>query len=209
MERIEQFRNNCVLVALKEVSGKSDAEILAAVRRHNYKNNKGMYQDDYMKAGRELGMEFGESKYCTFLYADEFSTMRSNGNFNIPRVTLSAVAKKLNKGTFLVRTNRHVLVIRDGRVIDKNWTRTPSLGRAAIDYTEVKNAYQAEKTGVLKVARRNSRKFGTRAYTIGQQAFDYIRNNPKATAADVLKNCPGYKANWLAWDLKRGNIVEA
>jgi len=61
---------------------------------------------------------------------------------------------------------------------------------------------------VLKVARRNSRKYGTSAWVIGQRAFDYIRVNPKATAEDVLKNCPGYKKNWLAWDMKRGNIVE-
>ena len=206
MERIEHYRNNCTLVALKEISGKSDAEILAAVRRNNYKNNQGMYQDDYLRAGRELGMIFGENKYCTTLFVDQFEGNVSI-KYNIPRITLSAILKKLGKGTFLVRTPRHVLVVRDGKMVDKNFYR-PKLGRSAIDYTEVKNAYQAPKLGVLKVARENSRKRGTRPWIIAEKVFNYIKANPKATAAEVLKVSPGYSQSWLNWDLKRGNIVE-
>jgi hypothetical protein len=208
MEKITDYRNNCVLVALKEVSGKDDAEIFRAVRNHNYKNNGGMYQSDYMKAATELGIEMSDVRSCYSLFADQFNEMRSRGNFNIPsRTTLTAVLKKLNKGTFLVRTPGHILVIRDGRVVDKNFYK-PRLGRSTVDYVEVLNAHQEKKVGGLKAVRRNSRRYGTRAYTIGQQAFDYLAKNPTATAADVLRNCPGYKRNWLDWDIKRGNIVE-
>ena len=203
METIRMFRNNCTLVAIKEVTGADDAAVLAAVRKHNYKDNHGMYADDYMAAARDLGIKFGEMK-PTFQLLPTAGTI---SGWSAKRPTLKAVIAKLTKGTFFVRTRRHVLVVRDGAVIDHNWSK-PSLGRETFDYVEVLNAHKPVKTGVLKVARRNSRKYGTSAWVIGQRAFDYIRANPKATAEDVLKNCPGYKKNWLAWDMKRGNIVE-
>jgi hypothetical protein len=209
-ETIGQYRNNCTLVAIKEVSNKPDAEILAAFRRHNYKNNKGMWQDDYLKAGRELGLQFGETKSVWTLRVAERNELKEVGKDTFKfrySMTIGQVLKYLAKGTFLLRIRSHLLVVRDGKVVDLNFYK-PKLKRQAVDFTEVLNAYQPEKKGFLKLARGNVRRAGSKNYTICQEAVDYLRNHKDVTAEELLKNCKLYHRGYLNWDIKRGNIVE-
>jgi hypothetical protein len=208
METIMQFRNNCTLVAIKEITGADDAAVLAAVRKHNYKNNQGMYASDYMAAANDLGIKFGEMK-STLNFA------RANGpsaGYAMPKhPTLGVVASHLKKGTFLVRTKRHVLVVRDGKIVDTNWNK-PSLRRDTFDYVEVLNPHAPEKKGFLKSARRAGAgcKYGSKNWHICKAAHDYLATHKDVTAKELLDNCSdkGFHRAYLNWELKRGNIVE-
>lgn len=204
-ENISGYRNNCVLVALKEVSGKSDDEIMSAVRRCNYKNDKGMYYEDYMRAARLLGVEIGEQRW-------HYDLQRISGD-QFKRLTLAATIKQfLQRGTWLVRTDRHVFVVRDGKLIDRNWHRSASLGRRLVDITEVKNAFVAKLDGFVRVVRRTPRRPGTKAFRKFQDLRHFLDMYPKTTKDQLLNHFAqftdggGYDATDFAWDLKRGNV---
>jgi hypothetical protein len=208
METIMQFRNNCTLVAIREITGRSDDAVLAAVRKHGYKDNQGMYANDYMNAAKDLGIKFGEMK-STLNFAKANSSTASY--MTVKRPTLGVVASQLKKGTYLVRTHRHVLVVRDGKVVDTNWNK-PSLRRETFDYVEVLNAHAPEKKGFLKSARRAGAgcKYGSKNWHICKAAHDYLATHTNVTANELLKNCSdkGFHRAYLNWELKRGNIVE-
>lgn len=210
MENIFHYRNNCTLVALKEITGATDDAIMEAVRRNNYKNNDGMYQNDYHKAANQLGIKLGEVRHAYNYMIDERRAAASSGSsYSVGslNMTIKTFLQKMKKGCYLVRTQRHVFVVRDGVLIDTNWNKS-SLGRHIVDFTEVINPFVKEKTGKLKLVRqRNQRK--KRAGLIGEEMIKFFRSkNLICSKEELLNSVPGYKGNWLAWDIKRGNIVE-
>src|SRR5262245_48845540 len=120
MEQIWQKRNNCVLVMLKELTGKSDEEIFAAVRRHNYRDNHGMYQHDYLKAATELGMKFGEIRWGHDLHRFVPTSISLNVDERFAlrgKITISKFLKYIKTGTYMVRSPGHVFVVRDGKLL--------------------------------------------------------------------------------------------
>lgn len=208
MENIYNYRNNCTLVALKEITGATDDAIMETVRRNNYRNNDGMYQNDYHNAARQLGIKLGEVKHAYSYMSDQRKAAGQIYGFGTLNMTVKTFLQKMKTGCFLVRTQRHVFVVRDGVLVDTNWNKS-SLGRHVVDFTEVLNPFQKAKIGKLKLVRyRNQRK--KRAGEIGQAMINFFRTktNMITTKEELLKSVPGYKSNWLAWDIKRGNIVE-
>src|SRR4249920_263076 len=119
-EKISDYRNNCVLVALKEVSGKDDADILRGVRQFGYRNNKGMYQSDYHRAAHVIGIQLGKPIYS-------YDLKLHQGTMEAKAATLTDVVKKFDKGVFIVTTSGHAFVLRNGVLVDRNFTRRPAL----------------------------------------------------------------------------------
>lgn len=201
---ISDKRNNCVLVALKEVTGKDDAVILAAVRKRGYRDNRGMHQHDYHRAASDLGIDLGPP-------IDAWNLRRRLNLPTIGSLTLRRVIRHfLQEGTWLVRTRCHVFVVRNGRLIDKNWS-TSSLGRKVVDVTRVVNPHVAEKQGFVRVLRPRCRRRGTAAWQRFEDMRLYLDKNPHTTKEELLSQCAGkgdsgYDATDFAWDLSRGNI---
>jgi hypothetical protein len=200
MERIAHYRNNCVLVAIKEVSGRDDVDILAAVRKHGYKNNHGMWKHDYDKALTDLGMELGSTiqaydlrKVCG---ADQFKPITL-------RTVLSYLKRKT--GVWMVRVRGHVFTIREGRLVDTN-IRKAALGRRIVDITEVLNPYRPVISGLVTYARSiNPKRFGSSSYSRFHEMMNYVRTHGPVKK-EVLFEKTSYHSGDYRFDLERGNI---
>ena len=200
-ECLGDYRNNCVLVALKEVSGRPDHDIFDAVRRHNYKNNRGMYKDDYMAAAADLGIATEPSIYVSSLRWSEKPT--------VARV----IRALLQEGTWLVRTIGHILVVKNGRLIDKNMSK-PRLGRRVVDVTRVLNPHVPQKSGYVRVVRHACRRRGTTARARFNEMAAFLARHPRTTRQELLAAVDNsytgvlrsYDAVDFEWDLSRGNI---
>ena len=201
MGAIDGFRNNCTLVAVREVCGRNDEEILAAFRRHGYRDNHGMYPEKYHAAAKELGVEFGPVKYAIQI----IPIASVEGYRRRPR-TIFRVLKALPRGTFFVSTRGHVLVVRDGVVVDPNWKGRAAMGREVVSVVEVLNAVKKTVQGFIKVARPNVRRRTPAARLRWWKLQKYLIEHPTATYEDVRKHTDYPKID-LDWDLRRGNLI--
>lgn len=204
-ERITDYRNNCVLVAIKEVTGLPDAEIFKAVRRHGYKNDHGMYQHDYHVALQELGTQLEKVKYQELIAG---APAKATSIRSLHGLTINRALRFLRHGVYLVTTRSHVLVVRDGKLVDHNYRWRSALGRTVYGVWRVLNPHMPVKTGKLRVVRQNTRRRNTRTWHAYEEAKNLIGHLEGPTRERLLAYCKIYNAIDLAWDIKRGNIVE-
>lgn len=195
-ETIAAMRNNCVLRALQHVSGKTDAEIFEAVRRHGYRDHHGMFQHLYHRAADDLGIKL------------DFETA---GWRDYKPQTLGSFLRRVKDGTYFVRVKGHLLVVENGRLVDKNYRHRPALKRHIIDVYKVLNPVARAAGEFIKVIRGNPRRFGTAAWQRYEVMRAYLRGNDNVTKKDLLKGTAhldyAYRINDYTWDLKRGNII--
>lgn len=205
-ESIHQYKNNCVLVAIKEVSNLDDATILMAVRRHGYRNDRGMHQRNYMLAMSELGVRLGQLVSPPIEYelcgSDDGWSRRSRR----PRGSSLAelLGSALSRGVHLVRTRGHLLVVRDGRLVDRNFRHRPSLKRLVVDYVEVLNPHRPEVRGHVRVVRQYRKQTGRLARF--KAMADFVGLHPNGVTRDQVLASTPYTVTDFAWDLRRGNI---
>lgn len=200
MERITYFQNNCTLVAIKEVSNRSDEDILVAVRKQGYKNNHGMWQHQYHAALADLGIKLGQP-------VSAYSLRMICGADQFKPITLSTVLRYLKSktGVWLVRTQGHVFTVREGMLVDTNM-RKARLGRRVVDVTEVLNPFVPTLKGLVDYARSiNPKKFGSFSYSRFHEMMNYIRLNGP-TKKEVLFEKTKYHAGDYRFDLERGHI---
>jgi len=202
-DTINGKRNNCVLVALREVSNLSDEVILAAVRKCGYKENQGMYSHQYLKAAEILGISVEASKYAWDLFPANGDGSRF---FSPSKCSLSKVLPQIADGVYLVRVNGHLLVSRFGRLVDHNYSRQAGLGRRVIDVMRVNNPFVKKVEGFVSCVRNNPRQFGTGAHERYAEMRRWLALYPKTTK-EVLLEKTSYRKEDYAWDLRRGNIV--
>lgn len=195
-ETIRSKRNNCVLRALKYVSGKTDAEIFEAVRRYGYKDHDGMYQDKYHAAARDLGIVL------------DFKTSGWRDN---KFLTLGKTLRLLKDGTYFVRVKGHLLVVENGLLVDKNYRYRPALKRRVIDVYKVLNPVARAAGKFIKLIRPNPRRLGSAAWYRYENMKVFLRMNENVTKKALLKALKNeryaYRSNDLAHDLRRGNII--
>ena len=198
MECIGQYANNCVLVAIKEISGRSDEDILTAVRRYGYKENHGMHCENYDRAIKDLGIECGKR-------IGMYEMMMTSGEERFTPITVSKILKRLQRGCWLVRTRGHLFVVRAGRLVDPNFRRRAALGRHVVDIVEVFNPYSPKVKGLVTYHRSNPKKFLSASWKRYQEMVEYIKKYGPIEKEILFKNT-SYHAGDYRFDLERGNI---
>lgn len=215
-ENIYNYRRNCTLVAAKIITNKSCDEIMKAARAVGYKNDHGLYDDQWMRMYVALGAKLGPTKHSW----DFRPPSVGDSWIKYAGITVNSMLKLLKKGTYLVTTTGHIFVVRDGQLVDPNYNRKPALGRHVTKVIEVLNPHVPEVKGILRLARPNNRQRGTRAWFAYRQMAN-ILGSGKFTKQQLLDRCASevaygdngqpigirYNATDLAWDIKRGNVV--
>lgn len=135
-DTIDSKRNNCTLVAVREVSRLPDDQILAAFRRFGYRDHKGFNSYGYISACGALGLQItqidrrslsieGRAEYVfrkrpySFGEGDEDEDRIEARNPNT-RITLGMFCRQRKEGVFLVQVSGHLLVVRGGQIVDHN-----------------------------------------------------------------------------------------
>lgn len=199
-EQISRFRNNCTLVAIKEVTRKPDAEIIQAARKNGYVNDKGMRNSQWINAARQLGLELKEvaikpdgahgrlvqyERYNS--YYDQHMTCQ---RWLSPNFTLGEFIKEYPKGTFLISVMGHALVVRDGKVVDHNRWGNFGFRRRMVSAHLVLNPpeLKIEFTPYLMIPRKAVKRRGTAAYMRFIEAIEYLNSQPNVTIEMLTKN---------------------
>lgn len=222
--KIDDLRANCTLVAARIITGKSDEEILKAARsdKVKYVDNRGLHNWQWTELYLMLGAQLGKGMY-THELRDKIPGSRrkdEDGWTRYAGITISKVMDVLKVGTYLVTTRSHIFVIADGKLMDPNYGKA-ALGRNVTQVIEVLNPHRAERIGKLKLARGNKRQRGTRAWFAYEQMRRILVNGP-LTRQQLLDRCANevayghnnepvtirYNSTDLAWDIRRGNVVE-
>lgn len=199
-ELIRSKRNNCVLVALKDVSGKTDAEIFAAVRKHGYRDDRGMYTENYHRAAADLGLFLGSERH----YWDLACVAGSTG----PRhITVRQCVKMFPKGAYFLKTRGHVFVLRDGIVSDPNWAHRGGMARKVFSVTEILNPHVPEVKGLVCLVRPMVRRRTPGARERWAKVLRFFERVPtwECTPERLLRET-GYRKLDFDWDLKRGHL---
>jgi hypothetical protein len=216
--KIDELRGNCTLIAARVISGKSDEEILRVARssKVNYVDHRGLHNWQWTNLYLGLGMQLGKAMY-THELRDKIPGSRGKDEFGWTRyagITISKVLEILPEGTHLVTTMSHIFVIQDGKLIDPNFNRA-CLGRRVTQVVQVLNPHIQERKGLLRLRLPgNKRRRGTRAHRVYEEMKMILRQ--PMTRDELLSGCAraagtggdAYNATDLAWDIKRGNIVE-
>ena len=182
MEKIDNFTNNCTLIAVREVTRLSDEEILTAFRKVGYVDNKGMRNSQWTKAAQMLG--------CKLSKVD--NRYDKVGQSWRERMTLAMFCREYPYGTYFVSVSGHALVIRDGKIIDHNYGMTWSPSRKVVFAHRVVNAPEVnvELTEFLEIpypgAKKNWTKSGMRFWC----AASFIRDRGDVTLEDILRETP-------------------
>jgi hypothetical protein len=106
MYRLDDYKNNCCAVALHEVSGKSEDEVIRAclTRSKIFGRGRGMYDHEWTQAMTDLGLD----SQCIIKWR--------TGN-----LTLKQFCDENPTGVHIVQVKRHLMVVRDGEIVDPNW----------------------------------------------------------------------------------------
>lgn len=233
--KIDHLRSNCTLVAAREVTGKSDEEIIAAFLARGYKWNKGTHASVYINAIRDLGFTVERTVVAKEGEKDRLKfTGRTNmwGNevyrYERAALTVGAFAKKHKRGTFVVSDGGHAFVIRDGIVVDPNLERRGAMRRRKlVDAYKVVDAAPSRKLvetrlkrnadpyvkfapvrGKLRPAEALARHFYLKkAFGDGAvREFGKPVIPVKVRLSEIVANTP-YTRGDAAWDIRRGRLI--
>lgn len=124
MGLIDKFKNNCALVAARDLTQKPDDEIVLAFLHEGWLPNTGCYEQTILKALSRLNVSMSQ-----------VAVPRGNGNGARSYGNTNYFRWNNQSGTFLVLTPTHAFVMRDGVIVD------PNIGRERLK-ARVINAYQ-------------------------------------------------------------------
>jgi hypothetical protein len=103
-------------VAIKEVMSVPDSAILDVAKSHGYEENEAFDADAWIRTAKDLGLR---------LKTAEYKVIEGNSTNKKPkRMTLAKVRDTYPTGTYLVRLYDHVLVLREGQIVDTNFDIT-------------------------------------------------------------------------------------
>lgn len=188
-DTIDSFSNNCTLVAARELTGLPDETILRVWREHGYQDHGGMWDRDWVPALRDLGLRLVQK-----------STWRLN-NRRAPHPTLAQFVSDHPEGVWIAGTSSHVMVVRDGRIVDPNYRR-PGTRRLIRRAWLVLNAAPPRRGSRLVVAsnpKRGASRFRLRTAQV------YLDAHPDATLEQVYE-CTHYEPRDYRHDLRRGIV---
>lgn len=235
-KKIEQFANNCTLVAVREVTGRSDEEIIRAFEEKGWKRGHGFATVRYVAIVKNV---FGHSvkevdttipgrkmldSWVT--YTDSWGDRRERFTRSY-KMTLAMFSKNYPTGTYLITVPGHALVVRDGRVIDPNYSKV-GMSRRVISAFLIEDAapsYYA-RSQVVPLGRGEDplvRFVGVSQRSVSQDPYyreneallqflrendaSWLRDNLKPVRLSTLIEKTRYLRRDAAWDILRGRLV--
>lgn len=202
---ISDFRNNCTLVAARELTGRPDAEIMHAFLEYaNWTPGNGCYQHNVLSTLRLLG---AQTKDITLNWR----------KFQEP--TLGQFCADYPQGSFYVSVRGHALVVRDGHIIDPNYSGRLAKRRRVLCAVQILNPPPSPVTlpprqltrGSDPVVRMQSMPSNARSGYRSKSAVRYriaFQNHGKQDIRlSVLTTQTAYTRADAAYDIKHGHLV--
>lgn len=233
---ISQLRNNCTLVAVKEVTGLPDEVIVKAFLAAGYVPHKGTMVHQYMRVLTNLGFKHEDvrtSKHVS-MYVERRDGYDTVFSANVAFwMTLGQFVREYPKGVFVVRQNGHAFVVREGRIVDPNAAKgaRKHLRRRIIDAFRISDPASTtygKDVGIetYKLKRGDNpivyfrhmgsdRRRGTKGYAMEVQARHYISYTMLHAAGspvygvrlnDLVRETT-YSRSYAAYDLSRGILA--
>lgn len=116
-------RNDCVVRAISNATGKDYSEVHAVLKKHGRKDRKGTQWHTSIAAMKELGMEgvaIGNGQSAKFMARQGKMERHEKG------VTLGKLLKDLPRGRFVVYIRGHALAVVNGEIIDTGLNKVNS-----------------------------------------------------------------------------------
>lgn len=218
MGAIDALKNNCVPVALREVTGLDDNVIISALINEGWTPGEGCHTHRYLKALKKLDVV---ARPLTELKSKERSAkvkalrtegggriLRSNNpiwkNHHYEKLTLGEFCKQHPVGVFIVGVERHLLTVRDGVIYDPNVRR--GARRRVRDAHEIMNPAHKKPGAYVKFMRgvglngRNGPRY-ERRFEAMNFCFQQFR-----TVSDLLTHTKYTRAD-LNRDIRKGNVI--
>lgn len=95
---LDDLESACAALALREASGADDLVVLEALREEGWTEGDGAWTEQWYAAARTLGLRLTRAGYAG--------------------LTLRQLCRREPLGLWLVETHNHLLVVRDGEVVD-------------------------------------------------------------------------------------------
>lgn len=108
-------RNDCVVRAISNVSGKYYDEIHAVLKKHGRKDCRGTYWETSEKALRSLGYK---AVYIGTSRAAKYYGMYRSQPYESKNKTLQTLVNDLPRGKFVVFIRGHATALIDGKIVD-------------------------------------------------------------------------------------------
>lgn len=209
--KIEDFRNNCVLVALKEATRLPDQVLLKTALNFNWTPNQGIEDVKTLAILKELGFTVSQRSDVIMNLArvDTYWNGKKCGfSMKFGRATLARVADQLMNGTYLVTTKDHMLVVRDGVVIDTNYSWTRGSRRRITQVYHVVNAPEIPQGEYVEIVRKlpwrdNARR--RRYYDMQNFVWRQKQAGVRVTPDVIFANTSYTQADF-SYDLRLGNV---
>lgn len=223
MKTIDQYANNCTLVAVREISGRSDEEIIDGFLKKGWRPGRGAYTYQYYGVLSDLGIEMervntvieGRSAYVMTKATEwEDGEYRANSSYYM---TARQFAEAYPEGVYLVASSGHAFVVRDGVIVDPNLSNKRTRQRivsamrivnpAPSRYTFVKSKEITKDTRVrfegVTRRRQTSKSFAkeVKAWYVARKTIDGI-----VTVGELTKGT-GYTMDYAKWDIAKGRLV--
>lgn len=213
MTTIASYSRNCTLVAARQLLAPavSDDAILAAYRTHGYRDNRGMYEECYVAAMRDLGLQLEALPWCWNRRTEEVCGDGSGSAGTRERwmpATLGTFCRLYRRGTYLVKVHGHALIVRDGAVVDPN-TRRIGARRRVWSVYRVVNAWvpPAGRYLQLCVPPARARRPGSAACERWIALHELVRQrDPERTTPEQALALTPYTRADLAYDLRTGRV---
>lgn len=113
-------KNDCVVRAIANCTGKHYDEVHSLVAKHGRKEGKGTYWNTTLAVMQELGfrgMVFGNTK-CASYFSKSLGVLKQES------LTLGKAVKHFNEGKYVVFVPGHAIAMQDGRLIDSCYNST-------------------------------------------------------------------------------------
>lgn len=214
--KIDGIYNNCTLVAIRELTGRADQEIIDEMLRQKWTPGQGALDSQYTRALRNLGCDLGEKRYLAL----EGRTVGVRAPTH-KRPTLAQFCRVHSDGVWLVSTGSHAFVVRDGRVVDPNLDHTLGARRRILRAWEVKNPAPSqylrkrplslEGDPMVRFHGRHHRRVGSKSYVREYSALCYLRDThgdyrKPVRLSEILEKTFYTEAD-AKWDVRRGRLV--
>ncbi len=122
-DNFNDTENACTMIAIQEVTQKTNKQILSAATKRGYTEGKGMKPEDWRKVATDLGFKQRTVSIKTEDYREraEAEGIRLGKGTEL---TINQFRKLFPEGTYFLSVKRHAIVLRDGHVVEVEGAET-------------------------------------------------------------------------------------
>lgn len=219
---IDEYSNNCTLVAVREISGRPDQEIMERFLARGWRPGHGTYAHQYLGVLIDMGHvveRVGSVIEGRSAYVMTKATEWTDGEYRANSayyMTANQFRDAYPQGVYLISTGTHAFVIRDGVIVDPNmrnkrtrqrvqraWlVKNPATARVASQHAEL------TRDSMVKFSGRSLRRITTKSFQSECKAVAiWVSSNEEYVPLRTLLRGTGYSMTDARWDQRRGRLV--